>query len=980
MFDPTPGPRVFAVPPGADFPRAVADGILARMADQPPEALARVTIYLNTRRMERRLHAILSGTGARLLPRLRLVTEIGRDLVLPGLAPPPPPLRRRLELAQLVAGVIAQDPTLAPRAAIHDLADSLAALIDEMQGEGVDPAAIRGLDVEDLSGHWARSLAFLGIVQDYIGASPGTASGPEAHQRALVEAQIRLWDETPPADPVILAGSTGSRGTTAGLMQAVARLPQGAVILPGFDRDLPEALWPTLRQTEDHPQARFARLLDALGIGPGEVADWGGTAPSPARNRLVSLALRPAPVTDQWLSEGPALRNLGKATDGLSLAEAPSPRIEALTIALRLRRAAEEGVTAALISPDRALTRQVAAALDRWGIEPDDSAGRPLDLSAPGRLLRHIAALFGTRLEGARLLELLKHPLTVSGSDKRGAHLMRTRELELVLRRAAAPHPDLSLLEDWAKDDKERQGWVRWIAEATFELDTVGTRPLTDHVRLLWERAEMLAAGPDTPGSGALWETAAGEAALAAMEELDREAAYGGEMTPADFAALLDTVLRGREVRDPVRSHPGVMIWGTLEARVQGADLVILGGLNDGTWPDLPPPDPWLNRRMRAEAGMLLPDRRIGLAAHDFQQAIAAREVLLTRATRDDEAETVPSRWLNRLTNLLAGLSGTGGPEALATMRQRGRGWVMSAHALDRDFDPVSAENRPSPRPPVQVRPRQLSVTRIQTLIRDPYAIYAREVLRLRPLDPLTPTPDAGLRGTVLHRVLESFIAEGVPADTALARTRLLEIADQQLGASVPWPVDRQLWKARLARVADRFLDGEARRQAEGTPYPRERRGTFPLEDLGFTLIGAADRIDRLHDGRLAIYDYKTGTPPSRDQVRHFDKQLLLEAVMAEAGAFDGVPASPVAQVAYIGLGSTPKVETLALVQSDSDDFRTGTVVADLRRLLTAYGTRSRGYTARRAMMRMRFEGDYDHLARFGEWDDSDPAIPGDVG
>ena len=981
MFEPAPGPRVFAVPPGADFPHAVADGVLARTAGQPPEALARITIYLNTRRMERRLHAILTESGARLLPRLRLVTEIGRDLAMPGLRPPPPPLRRRLELAQLVARLIERDPSLAPRAAIYDLADSLAALIDEMQGEGVDPAAIRNLGVTDLSGHWERSLTFLGIVQDYIDGSPGMASGPEAHQRALVEEQRRRWGETPPVHPVILAGSTGSRGTTALLMQAVAGLPQGAVILPGFDRDLPDAIWASLSGTEDHPQARFARLLDMLKIGPRDVTDWGcGAAPSPARNRLVSLALRPAPVTDQWLSDGPALTDLPASVADMTLAEAPTPRIEALTISLRLRRAVEDGVTAALITPDRVLTRQVTAALDRWGIEPDDSAGRPLDLSAPGRFLRHIASLIGRAMGSEQLLELLKHPLAHSGAADRGPHLIRTRELELFLRRAAAPHPHVGLLDHWAGEDPVRQEWAGWVSALTGGLDRIGVRPLSDHVQTLRQRAEMLAAGPEGSGSGALWEKAAGEAALAAMEELATEAGHGGAMAPADFAALLDAILRGGEVRDPMRPHPQVMIWGTLEARVQGADLVILGGLNDGTWPDLPPPDPWLNRRMRAEAGMLLPDRRIGLAGHDFQQAIAAREVLLTRSLRDDEAETVPSRWLNRLTNLMAGLSGNGGPEALSAMRDRGADWIDHAQALDRDFVTVSAENRPSPRPPVVDRPRQLSVTRIQTLIRDPYAIYAREVLRLKPLEPLRPEPDAALRGTILHRVLERFVAEGVAADRGLARTRLMEVADLCLDEAVPWPVDRKLWKARLARAADRFLDGEDQRQAEGTPYPNERRGAFRLSGLDFTLTGTADRIDLLHNGRLAIYDYKTGSPPTRDQVRHFDKQLLLEAVMAEAGAFVDVPPATVEKIAYIGLGTTPKVESIPLAQTDTDDFRTETILDELRRLLAAYGARSRGYTARRAMMRMRFEGDYDHLARFGEWDDSDPAMPEDVG
>lgn len=978
MFEPAARPRLFHVPPGADFPRALVAGLLDRMAGQPPEALARVELLVNTRRMERRIAAILDEGTARLLPRIRLVTDLGSG-ALAGIPAAVPPLRRRLELTQLVARLLDQQPDLAPRTATFDLADSLARLLDEMQGEGVAPDALRKLDVTDSSGHWQRSLAFVNLVETYLSDTAGPRPDPEARQRRIIQATIEKWQATPPDHPVLIAGSTGSRGATALLMQAITRLPQGAVILPGFDTDMPGAVWSALddpRTGEDHPQFRFARLLSALDTAPGDVRPWHDTPPPcPERNRLISLALRPAPVTDQWMSEGPALTGLDTATRELTLIEAPSQRDEATAIALILRQAAETGTTAALITPDRTLTRQVEAALDRWGIIADDSAGRPLALSAPGRFLRHVAALFGTPLTAEALLTLLKHPLAASGGADRGPHLRHTRELELRLRRFGPPYPDAAALAAWAaKGDADRQAWARWVAETLTGAETVGTRPLADHVAHHLDLAERLAAGPDATGSGALWLERAGEKARAETDALRREAGHGGDMPAAEYAALFDAILQRAEVRDSVTAHPGLMIWGTLEARVQGADLIVAAGLNEGVWPEAPAPDPWLNRQMRLQAGLLLPERRIGLSAHDFQQAIGAPRVVLSRAIRDAEAQTVPSRWLNRLVNLLGGISDDG-KTALAAMRARGNDWLAMAAALDRADAAVPPAARPAPRPPVDARPKSLSITQVQTLIRDPFAIYARHVLGLKPLDPLRQSPDAPLRGTVIHRILERFVDEVPLADLPAARAALLSISDQVLAEQAPWPAARRLWRAKIARFADWFLTQEAGRRQTAAPLALEHTGRLDVPDLDFTLTGKIDRVDRAEDGTLTIYDYKTGSAPSVKQLRHYDKQLHLAALMAEAGAIEGVPAARVAAVAHIALGAklsdTPvELDPAALVQV-RDEFRA---------LLSAYRQRAQGYPSRRAVDPQRGPGDYDHLARHGEWDDADPPWPVEVG
>ncbi len=962
-----PAPTLFALPPGVDFPAELVAGLVDRMASKQPEAMARVTLILNTQRMRRRVVECLQAKGARFLPRILMVTELAAitDLALPK---PISPLRRRLELSVLLDRLLATGTTHFPRTALYDLADSLAALMEEMHGEGVPPDRIAALDVADHSAHWARTQAFLGIVAQAI---DDDSPDGEALLRRAVTSLTDSWQADPPAHPVILAGSTGSRGTTALLMQSVARLPEGAVVLPGFDFDLPLAVWASMDDAltaEDHPQYRFRRVMELLGCGPEAVGRWTeADAADPGRNRLISLSLRPAPITDQWLTEGPSLPDLPPAMEGVTLIEAPSERTEALAIALILRQAAEVGTRAALISPDRNLTRRVTAALDRWGIRPDDSAGRPLALSAPGRLMRQVVALFGQKLTGDALLAMLKHPLAFSGPG-RGPHLVLTREFELHLRRKGPAFPTADSLHGWAEVsgvDRAHE-WARIVGETLCHHEPVGRLALSDFVARHIEVTERLARGFAEEGTGTLWEKAPGEAALKAVTELQAEAGAAGEMTPADYSRLFLGVLQRHDVRETESVHPGIMIWGTLESRVQGADLVILGGLNDGTWPAQPPPDPWLNRAMRKEAGLLLPERKIGLSAHDYQQAVAAKRVVLSRAKRGAEAETVPSRWLNRLVNLMVGLPARRGPEALAAMEARGADWLRLAAAFDMAPE-VEGARRPSPRPPVAARPKRLSVTEIKTLVRDPYAIYARHVLKLHPLDPLRPEADPRLRGVVLHEILELYLRQG-----GGGREALMAITDAVLAERVAWPLARTIWRTRLAKAADAFLEFSA--STGGEPVLLEEKGAVTLPGLDFTLTGKPDRIDRLNDGRLFLIDYKTGEPPSEQRQKHFDKQLLLTAAMAEEGGFKGLGPQEVARITYVGVK-----EGLKQVATEMEPGQVAEVWAEFGKLMASYSRPSQGYTARRALMLIRDKSDYDHLSRFGEWDMTDDAVPEDM-
>lgn len=975
MFDPMITPRVYGVALGQDFSTTLYDGLMGAFSSMAPTDVARVDIYVNTRRMQRHLTSLFHQGNAVLLPRIRLVTDLSGDSIGSAIAPATAPLRRRLEVAQLVKGLIEADPTLAPQDSAIDLADSLVKLMSEMQGEGVPPERIQTLDVTDQSIHWHRALGFINLVQDFL---VDDRLDGEGRQRRVIETLVDHWIDTPPSHPIIVAGSTGSRGATSLFMQAVAKLPQGAVILPGFDRDMPADVWNKMDQInggEDHPQFRFKALCDTLGMTPSEVQPWGSDAPvNPERTGLISLSLRPAPVTHQWINDGPGLGDLGTATSAMTLIEAPTPRAEADAIATCLRQAVEDNKTAALISPDRMLTRQVTAALDRWDIIPDDSAGFPLHLSAPGRFLRHVVDLMCDPLDSEQLLVLLRHPLCHSGRPDRGQHVLRTNALELELRRNGPPFPTEESLLKWADATAdrhpERRDWVRWIASCVTSMTFEGAKPLADHIAHHIDVAERLSAGPDTDETGEIWKKAAGREASTVMSQLRNHAEAGGDLTAREYRRLVNSILAEGEVRDRDQGHPNVLIWGTLEARVQSADLVILAGLNEGTWPQAPTPDPWLNRTMRMEAGLLLPERRIGLSAHDYQQAVCAKEVVLSRAVRSDEAETVPSRWINRLTNLLGGLDEQGGPDCLDDMRRRGQYWIDLAALIAAPKVEIDLARRPSPCPPTDARPTQLSVTQIKTLIRDPYAIYGRNILGLKALDPLAHTPDAPLRGTIVHKVLERFVKQGIDPSDSGARDALLNIAREVLDDQCPWPAMRALWFARIADFTPHFLVEEQKRRAFSANIDTEMHGSLKLANLPFTLTGTADRIDKSNDGEALIYDYKTGKAPSKKQQKHFDKQLLLEAAMVEQGAFKAVGAIRTQAAIYIGLGGDLKDQPAPLNEETPSE-----TLVKFAGLIAKWMDPKKGYTSRSANETLTFQGDYDHLARYGEWDETDDPI-----
>ena len=967
--------KIFGMPCGADFPRSLASGIFNFFSAYSPEILARVNIIVNTNRMRRRLLEEFASLDTVLIPKVYVLSDLSELIGTFKDPNPNSPLQYRFELMVLVQKLIEQQPDLASKSALYDLTDNLAKLIDELQGENVTPMMIKNLNVEDHSGHWQRILHFIDIVATYL-EERSLEPDSEGFQRNQVLTLLKSWEEHPPENYIFIAGSTGSRGTTSELIKGIYGLRNGVVVLPGFDFHMPETVCGSISDPligEDHPQYRFVKLLGELNIKFREVGIWPVTSPpSTPRNKLISLALRPAPFTDRWMLEGPKLESLESACEGLSLFEADNPRQEALAIAMLLRQAADQNKRVALVTPDRRLTRQVTAELLRWGIIPDDSAGLSLHLTLPGRFLRQVSELLNRSPTSSELIALLKNPICHSDELDRGKHLHLVSRLEIFLRKNTIIDPGVGHLNNFLKENNQRftQKWVKWLSIFLMKVQKDGYQKLGYWLEEHISNANHLAMGSDPTNnkmSSALWQRDAGEMAKKIIDNMFAVADSAPLMSPFDYNRMLKIIFSDHEVRNSHISHNDILIWGTLEARGNGTDLLILSGLNEGIWPAQPESDQWMNRKMRKDAGLLLPDRKIGLAAHDFQQAMGAKEVWITRSKRNSEAETTPSRWLSRLINLLEGLTSNGGRRALENMRSRGAQHLLLVNELEKTRQ-IKKPPRPEPIPPVKVRPKKLSVTEIKTLIRDPYSIYARHILKIEPLERLDKFSAYALRGIVYHSIFEKFMMTWNDGANLKDHIKSLhKIASEVIKFSTSNKILQQFWMKGISDLSESFLNEEIERHNEATPLAFERLGKFKIKNKDFEISGKVDRVDLKDSGDAIIYDYKSGTLPSLKQQVAYDKQLYLLCLMLQKGGFKGlskfeskvasfVPLKPNANEVYI----PTHLESL------------GEFEIKLGELIDAYLMPNTGFKARRALFAKEDYSPYDQISRYGEWDTSD--------
>jgi ATP-dependent helicase/nuclease subunit B len=948
-------PTLYTIPAGRPFLDDLARGLIARFADPAdPLALSRLTVLVPTRRAGRALAAAFAGQAdgaALVLPVIRPLGDADEDetLIAGGLTLPPevPRLERSLTLATLVARFRPETGF----AGAFGLAVELGRFFDECAQAGADVSTLKDLPDADYAGQWQEALSFLKIVTEAwpaILAERGL-SDPSLRNAASIRLLAERLERSPA--PIVAAGSSGTQAATRALLAAIARNRQGAVVLNGLDTGLDAESWAHVAGS--HPQAALKEFLASLELTRGDVALWPESADGhpwrAGRVSVLSDALRPAETTARWADAGrPGAALAAQGLEGLSVIEAANEREEALAIAVALRLALEdENASAAVVTPDRELGRRVAAELERWGIAADQSGGTPLAKTQAGTLMLAAAGAAAAGFASVALLGLLKHPL-LEGERGRAAHLATVSRLERRTLRGTATPPGLSALRALAEArdaDSSVPALLAGLDEAYTEYlaaCALSARAAA-HVALLLRLAPGLEAAEGGPEALALL------AALAAMDG-------GPGLDAADYAALIESAARGETVRPWSDGRARAFIWGPLEARLQSADLIVLAGLNEGTWPALPGNDPWLNRAMRRSLGLPAPERRIGLAAHDFEVLAASPRVILSRSRRRGGTPETPSRFLVRLKTVLEGAGLKLGEDRALDFARR----------LDETARTAPAA-RPAPRPPVAVRPRKLSVTRIETWVRDPYAVYARHILGLKKLDPLEPGLDAAARGSILHKALELFardFPDAQPEDALAQVMRRLEIA---LGAMAENPAHVAFLRPRFEAAARWFLGIDADWREVALTLGAEIEGAWAIPGFDFTLTGKADRIDVLKAGGLRIADYKTGTVPSGKQVSSgLSPQLPLLAAIAEAGGFPAPYHGLARDLVYVKLGGGTTDGKLTALTGPED--LTAAMSARLKARIAAFDDPSMPYVSRVVPMKEREAGDYDHLARTAEW------------
>lgn len=891
---PVSATRVSTIGDGLPFARTLAELLLARYGAQ--EALSRVLLLLPSRRACLAMReAFLEATRgkAALLPRIEPLGDADADLWMAGLLygggaadePLPPAMSRPRQVMELARLVHAYQQAGQERGTISGmehavlLAEALVSLMEECIREQVPPERIRLLVEEsELARHWEISLEFLEIILTHWPQRErelGMVS-PAARQQLLLGRLTNFWRAHPPAHPVIAAGSTGSIPATAELMAVVASLPMGEVVLPGLDIGMPDDVWEAIGPT--HPQAVLKEWLQRVSLRRQEVQQVPDASRTEAQAQRVALlreVMLPPEATHRWREADAQMLRQGSV--GICRVACDSIEQEAVAIALKMRETLETpGKTAIAVAADKGLLRRVQGILGYYGIQVDDSSGIGMHELAGAVFLRLLVECVVSECSPAAFLALLRHPLCLVGHAPAEVR-QAARDIERALLRGQRPAGGASGLRKAVAGHEALSPQARRIAEDVF----AGIAPLEAYIRLRHgveapfvrlldvhlEVAQHLA-------GDALWAEHEGNKLHAFFSDLALHAPALGVVDPASYSGILVHFLSGAMYQPPYGGHPRLALLSPLEARLHGADVVILGGLNEESWPPPLAIDPWMNAAMRTRMGLPPLERATGQSAHDVVTLGMAPEVMMTRANKNQGAQTIPSRWWLRMDAVLEGQ-----PDPVAA-----RVWRHWARAL---FAPqrVRPLQPPAPSPPVSARPQSLYATQLEKLMADPYGFYAASILRLRPLAELDAELDASDFGMIVHAMLEAYacrFGEHAPVD---ARAALEALGRNALERYFHHTQVEAFWWPRIQRIAAWCAVQDAQRRSEGMarilPEATLSRA-YEVAGRRYDVRARIDRIEQYADGRVVLVDYKTGEPPAQDRIAQgVACQLPLEAWIA---------------------------------------------------------------------------------------------------
>ena len=864
--------QVSSIQTGVSFADTLADWLLSQVAN--PLAMADVTVWVPSPRQARAVHNALAekAGGSLVLPNikpfhlseddvetLQLLQKKSAQIVIN-------PQERLILLARQVR---MKEPDMSAQQ-VMNAAQGLASLFDRLTAHNISFDALHDIVPESLATHWEHNLSFLKIVTEFYPLwleEKGAVDAAQASKHWLLE-QAKVYRDQQPQDLVVAAGFADTTPTGLQLLSAILNLPNGTLILPGFDKECAKELEPT------HPQYGMSKLLEGLGF---------------AADHVSILGMQQAPQAQVWRAAFSGQKIEGAETNHLTLVNAQNAEIEAGTIALAMREVLEEkNKTCALVTPDRKLARRVAAALKTWQVDVDDSAGVPLDTTPLGRLFLLFMDVIIERFRPVIMAEFIRHPLVCGGLEKAEWKRVMNTFNDVALR-GAMPFPGLGSLGKIIQAeeglDKKNEAETAYTAiEEMFEpLLKLSAENQIDE----WVNAHIKAfeSAVDTEN---LHDQKVFDGLSQVVNTMRENGAAAGKVDAASYMAYIKSFLQGITIRPRQPAHPRLFIWGPLEARLQKVNRVIIGGTNEGAWPGTPTSDMWLNRTMQAQLGLPLVEAVVGLNAHDFQQLASYQDVIITRTVRDENGETLPSRFLSRLQMVLS-------KNKWEELSERGEKWISYWEDLQRlgelDETRIAEAN-----PPIAARPKVWSASFVKTLMQCPYKAYARYVLHLKKPSSYEEPADAADRGQLIHECLQAFF-EQVPyfpapwsgdinKQTQQEMTQHLLRIGEVAFKKIPDATARAAWWPRFEKIAEAFIEALIETVAQGrTPKAFEEKASLTIGSIKLQAI--ADRVDASAAGQVVI-DYKTGgqLPQVGDTKTGKEPQLAVEGLLASEGGY----------------------------------------------------------------------------------------------
>ena len=958
-------------------------------ASLPP--LSQWTILVPNRRTARELREkflALARQDAMILPRIQPIGDLEEDFFSDeagpaGLADALSPIARHFVLQSLVHEWAESNPHLSlaqtlarsPEQA-QALALSLAELVDELEIEEKPLSKIRESIDLDLAHHREALVGLLALVDvrlPQILHGEGLI-GAKDRRSKLIRANAGKLAGAQPARPIIAAGSTGSIPATRTLLKTIAALPHGAVVLPGLDTGLADADWENV--SPQHSQFALKQLLHDMDLKPRQVAVLGPEAGP--RAWLASEVMRPSETSDAWASIMPKSKaQVREAMRGVDLLHCRDTVEEAQTIAAFIRGQLEETTgSIGVITPDRKLARRITAQLRRWNIYPADTAGEPLIGFGAARYLALLLDIAEEPKSSMALAALLHHASSRFEMEQgQASTVAEAIDVTLLrsnfMRRGLAQLPELlQQVSAGAQhgfrvhDAAVKPGSDSWPAFATSVLKVHeqllpllgGERAsLAQHLDALMTVAQRISAAE-------LWQGSEVGLLREMVEELSLEAHRLPALRLSEAATLLRHYLRSAKYYPVEPTTTRVSLVGLLEARLLSFDTSILAGLNEEVWPGRADTGPWLNRPMRNQLEVQQPESDIGQMAHDFVQALGGGRVILSTSEREGATPRLPSRWLLRLETILKAADYKPDTTDMAQ-------WQQWATMLDAADDTPFA-GIPLAKPPLHQRPPKISVTQVRTLLDDPYAVYARDVLGLNPIEAISQDKTGATRGNLFHLALAEFFKAHPLQPPAEPLAALLAAGKQAFALFDSGPDLQHYWWPRYERVAVWLASELHIFYEQGGRLLAESKGSceLALGDTAMKLTGKADLIAITASGTSRVYDFKTGTlPSSSDEAASFTYQLTLEAAMLALGAFKDTGAAATEQAAYIGISGRIPPGQVKLVDDDTL-ANSAEHLRKLEELLKGYQNQEQPYYPRANVTKEDKPRDYDHLSRYREW------------